>query len=131
MAGISGLPATQRLDLDLDPRVYLAGLALTVASALLIGMVPARQAWTGSPLQMIKNGLADPARRRFSLRDVLLVAQIAICALLVTASLVAVRGMRRALRWILRRHQAAGRDAGLDRPRRDWKGIGRSRSRRK
>ena len=87
----------QRLDLDLDPRVYLAGLALTVASALLIGMVPARQAWTGSPLQMIKNGLAEPARRRLSLRDVLLVAQVAICALLVTASLVAVRGMRRAL----------------------------------
>jgi predicted permease len=46
---------------------------------------------------MIKNGPAGPARRRFSLRDVLLVAQIAICALLVTASLVAVRGMRRAL----------------------------------
>ena len=97
VAGSPGLPGTQRLDLDLDPRVYLAGLALTVASALLIGMVPARQAWTGSPLQMIKNGPADPARRRFSLRDVLLVAQIAICTLLVTASLVAVRGMRRAL----------------------------------
>src|SRR6185503_1751883 len=32
-----------------------------------------------------------------SLRDALLVAQIAICALVVTASLVAVRGMRRAL----------------------------------
>lgn len=89
--------AYQRLDLDLDPRVYLAGLALTAASALLIGMVPARQAWAGSPLQMIKNGLADPARRRLSFRDVLLVAQIASCALLVTASLVAVRGMRRAL----------------------------------
>jgi hypothetical protein len=68
-----------------------------VASALLIGMVPARQAWAGSSLQIIKNGLADPARRRLSFRDVLLVAQIAICALLVTASLVAVRGMRRAL----------------------------------
>jgi predicted permease len=92
-----GWPGLRRLDLDLDPTVYLAGLALTVASALLIGMVPARQAWTGSPLQMIKNGPAGPARRRFSLRDVLLVAQIAICALLVTASLVAVRGMRRAL----------------------------------
>ena len=87
----------QRLDLDLDPRVYLAGLALTVASALLIGMVPARHAWAGSPLQTIKNGLADPARRRISLRDALLVAQVAICALLVTASLVAVRGMKRAL----------------------------------
>lgn len=102
LAALNRWPASlgsgyQRLDLDLDPRVYLAGLALTTASALLIGMVPARQAWAGSPLQMIKNGLADPARRRLSFRDVLLVAQIAICALLVTASLVAVRGMRRAL----------------------------------
>jgi hypothetical protein len=46
---------------------------------------------------MIKNGPADPARRRLSARDVLLVAQIAICTLLVTASLVALRGMRQAL----------------------------------
>src|SRR6185295_16535268 len=30
----------QRLDLDLDPLVYLAGLLLTVASAVLIGLVP-------------------------------------------------------------------------------------------
>ena len=102
LAALNRWPASvvsgqQRLDLDLDPLVHLAGLALTVASALLIGMVPARQAWTGSPLQMIKNGLAAPARRRLSLRDVLLVAQVAICALLVTASLVAVRGMWRAL----------------------------------
>jgi predicted permease len=94
----------ERLDLDLDPRVYLVGLALTVASALLIGMVPARRAWTGSPMQLIKNGLVDPAHRRFSLRDALLVAQIAVCALLVTTSLVAVRGMRRAL---------AGSSAGI------------------
>jgi predicted permease len=109
LAALNRWPASvaagqQRLDLDVDLRVYLAGLALTVAGALLIGMVPARQAWTGSPLRMIKNGMADPARRRFSLRDVLLVAQIAICALLVAASLVAVRGMRRAL---------AGSSAGI------------------
>jgi predicted permease len=84
----------QRLDLHLDPRVYLAGLVLTVASALVIGLVPARQAWTGSPMQLIKSGLDQ---RRSSVRDVLLVAQVAICALLVTASFVAVRGMRRAL----------------------------------
>ena len=102
LAALNRWPASltagyQRLELGMDPPAYLAGLALTVAGALLIGMVPARQAWTGSPLQMIKNGRTDAARRRFSLRDVLLVAQIAICALLVTASLVAVRGMRRAL----------------------------------
>ncbi len=87
----------ERLDLDLDPRVYLAGLALTAASALLIGMIPARRAWRGSPMQIIKIGLAEPAHRRLSLRDALLVAQFAICALVVTASIVAVRGMRLAL----------------------------------
>jgi predicted permease len=86
-----------RLDLDLDPLVYLAALALTVVSALLIGIVPARQAWTGSPMQVIKNGPAGPTRRGLSVRDMLLVAQISICTLVVTASLVAVRGMRRAL----------------------------------
>ena len=35
--------------------------------------------------------------RRFTLRDLLLVAQIAICAVLVTSSLVAVRGLARSL----------------------------------
>jgi predicted permease len=109
LAALNRWPASlgagyERLDLDLDPRVYLAGLVLTVTSALLIGMVPARQAWMGSPLQMIKNGLAAPAPQRVSFRDVLLVAQISICALLVAASLVAVRGMRRAL---------AGSSAGI------------------
>jgi predicted permease len=78
--------------------VYLAGLALTLGSAVLFGMVPARQAWHSSPLQMMKNGGSDAMHlRRFALRDLLLGAQIAICTLLVTASLLAVRGMVHAL----------------------------------
>ena len=78
--------------------MYLVGLALTLGSALLFGMVPARQAWRSSPLQMMKSGPAESTHlRRFALRDLLLGAQIAICTLLVTASLVAVRGMVRAL----------------------------------
>ena len=83
---------------SVDARVYLAGLAFTLGSALLFGMVPARQAWQSSPLQMMKSGPVDSMHlRRFALRDLLLGAQIAICTLLVTASLVAVRGMVRAL----------------------------------
>ncbi|MGB6877785.1 MAG: ABC transporter permease, partial [Candidatus Acidiferrales bacterium] len=79
-----------------DARVYLAGLALTLGSALLFGIVPARQAWQSSPLQIIKGGPAGSTHlRRFAVRDLLLGAQIAICTLLVTASLVAVRGMER------------------------------------
>jgi len=86
------------LEVSVDAGVYLAGLALTLGSALLFGMVPARQAWHSSPLQMMKGGSADAVHpRRLALRDLLLGAQIAICTLLVAASLVAVRGMLRAL----------------------------------
>ena len=86
------------LEVSVDARVYLAGLALTLGSAVLFGMVPARQAWHSSPLQMMKNGGSDAMHlRRFALRDLLLGAQIAICTLLVTASLLAVRGMVHAL----------------------------------
>ena len=87
-----------RLAVSVDARVYLAGLVFTLGSALLFGMVPAWQAWQSSPLQMMKGGTEDSMRlHRFALRDLLLGAQIAICTLLVTASLVAVRGMVRAL----------------------------------
>jgi predicted permease len=86
------------LTVNVDARVYLAGLAFTLGSALLFGMVPVWQTGQSSPLQMMKNGPAAAMRlRRFALRDLLLGAQIAICTLLVTASLVAVRGMVRAL----------------------------------
>jgi predicted permease len=61
-------------------------------------MIPARQVSQSSPLQAMKSGPVDSTPlRRFTLRDLLLGAQIAICTLLVTASLVAVRGMVRML----------------------------------
>jgi predicted permease len=84
------------MEVSVDARVCLAGVVLTLGSALLFGIVPARQAWQSSPLQMMKNGPLDLRHlRRFAMRDLLLGAQIAICTLLVTASLVAVRGMMR------------------------------------
>ena len=87
-----------RLAVSVDARVYLAALTFTLVSALLFGMIPARQVWQSSPLQAMKGGAAEPVpRHRFALRDLLLGAQIAVCMLLVTASLVAVRGMVRVL----------------------------------
>src|SRR6266446_6415464 len=81
-----------------DARVYLAALILILVSALLFGMIPARQVSQSSLLQAMKSGPVDSTPlRRFTLRDLLLGAQIAICTLLVTASLVAVRGMVRVL----------------------------------
>ena len=90
--------AEAHLAASVDTRVFLEGLALTLGSALLFGMVPAWQAWRSSPLQAMKSGPVDGMHlRRFALRDLLLGAQIAICTLLVMASLVAVRGMEHAL----------------------------------
>ena len=86
-------------DVSVDSRVYLVGLALTLGSALLFGMVPARQAWISSPLQVMKSGAREGTHPgRVALREILLGVQISICTLLVTASLVAVRGMENALR---------------------------------
>jgi predicted permease len=83
---------------SVDARVYLAALILTLVSALLFGMIPARQVSQSRPLQAMKSGPVDSTPLRwFTLRDLLLGTQIAICTLLVTASLVAVRGMVRML----------------------------------
>jgi predicted permease len=61
-------------------------------------MVPVRQVTRVDPWQMIRTGMsATTGMRRFTLRDLLLVTQIAICAVLVTSSLVAVRGLTRSL----------------------------------
>ncbi len=91
-------PFVDHLVVNLDARVYLAGMVFTLGSALLFGMVPALQVRQSSPLQIMKSVPVNSMHlRRFALRDLLLGAQIAICTLLVTASLVAVRGMVRAL----------------------------------
>jgi predicted permease len=98
LPGYGMISAYSDLPLRVDPKVYLVALILTLASGLLFAMIPATQVGQSNPLQAMKNGPVDSAPlRRFGLRDLLLGAQIAICMLLVTASLVAVRGMVRLL----------------------------------
>ena len=52
-----------------------------------------------NPYEVIKSGSTGSRRigRRITVRDLLLVVQIAICAVLVTSSMVAVRGLVRSL----------------------------------
>jgi len=81
-----------------DVTTYFVALALAVGSGLVFGMVPVRQVLRTDPWQMIRTGSAPVGGlRRFSLRDILLAVQIAICAVLVTSSLVAVRGLARSM----------------------------------
>lgn len=81
-----------------DVRTYVVALLLAVLSGLLFGLVPVRQVMQADPWQMIRSGISSTSgMKRFTMRDVLLVTQIAICAVLVTSSLVAVRGLARSL----------------------------------
>lgn len=80
-----------------DARTYIMALLLALFSGFLFGMMPVRQVMRSDPWQIIRTGMSSDALKRFSLRDVLLVVQIAICAVLVTSSLVAVRGLLRSL----------------------------------
>jgi predicted permease len=81
-----------------DAKVYGIALLLALVSGLLFGVVPVRQVLQANPYQVVKGGATGSLGRRLTARDVLLVVQIAVCAVLVTASLVAVRGLARSLR---------------------------------
>ena len=80
-----------------DARVYGVALILALVSGFLFGIVPVRQVLRTDPYQIIKSGSMGTAGRRITVRDLLLAVQIAICAVLVTSSMVAVRGLVRSL----------------------------------
>jgi len=107
---LAGMPLLRRLStwhpfpgapihvpVTMDGRIYAVALVLALASGCLFGIVPVRQVMRAHPYEVIKAGSTSQAGRRITVRDVLLVVQIALCAVLVTASLVAVRGLVRSV----------------------------------
>ncbi len=86
------------IPVTVDARICIVALALALFSGFLFGIVPVRQVLRARPYEIVKAGPGGVIGRRVTLRDVLLVVQIAICAVLVTASMVAVRGLLRSLK---------------------------------
>ena len=80
-----------------DTRVYLVAVLLTLVSGFFFGAVPIKQILRANPYEIVKAGSAGRTGGRLSFRDVLLIAQIAICAVLVTSSFVAMRSLARSL----------------------------------
>jgi len=85
------------MPVDPDATVYGVALLLSLVSGFLFGAVPIEQVLRTDPYQIIKSGSTGSVGRRLTARDLLLGAQIAICAVLVTSSMVAVRGLARSL----------------------------------
>jgi predicted permease len=92
---IAGVPL--HLPVAPDAKLYWFALGLALVSGFLFGIVPVRQVFRANPYEIVKAGLSARLGRRITVRDVLLVLQVALCAVLVTSSLVAVRGLVRSL----------------------------------
>jgi predicted permease len=80
-----------------DATVYGIALFLSLVSGFLFGAVPVSQLLRTNPYEVVKAGSTGRSGGRVTARDMLLAVQIAICAVLVTSSLVAVRGLHHAL----------------------------------
>jgi predicted permease len=85
------------LPVNPDANVYGVALLLTLASGFLFGAAPVRQVLRTDPYEVVKSGSLGRVGRGLTARDLLLGVQIAICAMLVTSSMVAVRGLLRSL----------------------------------
>jgi predicted permease len=81
------------LSVNPDFNVYVVAVLLALVSGLLFGAVPVRQVLHINPYGVVKAASSSRAGKWVSVREVLLIAQIAICAVLVTSSLVSVRGL--------------------------------------
>jgi len=92
---IPGIPIN--VPVNPDVRTYALAFLLALCSGVLFALVPVRQVMRADPWQIIRSGSVMGSLRRFTLRDILLALQISICAVLITASLVAVRGLARSL----------------------------------
>jgi predicted permease len=87
-----------QFDVDPDGRVFLFAFLASLATGLLFGLAPALRAWEADPALSLKGLTIRHGGRHWVARDILLPVQVALCCVLVTASLVAVRGLVRSLR---------------------------------
>jgi predicted permease len=84
-----------RFSVQLDKRVFLVSLAVSLLSAILCGLAPALQTTRTNLVTALKTADADiPGKRRLWSRNTLVICQIAASLALLTAALQMVRGFQ-------------------------------------
>lgn len=96
MGVLPALPVPIRLDLTLNPRVVLFSMGISLAAAMLFGLAPARQALRGDIVRNLHGAHATADRRRFRLRNGLVVAQVALSLMLVVTAFMFLRTVQNA-----------------------------------
>jgi len=79
------------------PSLYIVAFVISMLAGVLFGMMPLRQIFKSDPNDAIKSGSQSSGGRRWTLRDILLAAQIALCCVTVTAAFVSLRGLSRTM----------------------------------
>jgi len=85
-------------DISLDWRVFLFAAAGSLVAGGLFGSAPAWRASKSDPNMVLRGASATWGRSRLAFRDVLVVIQVALCFVLVSASLLSLRGLQQALK---------------------------------
>lgn len=87
-----------QFEIHTDLRVLLFSFAVSTAAGVVFGLAPARQAARADPAGMLKGQTnALPASRRWAFRDLLVVVQVALGFVLVSACVLSLRGLQQAL----------------------------------
>jgi predicted permease len=85
-------------DISLDWRVFLFAAAGSLVAGGLFGSAPAWRASKSDPNMVLRGASSTWGRSRLAFRDVLVVIQVALCFVLVSASLLSLRGLQQALK---------------------------------
>jgi len=80
-----------------DARVFFFALLVSVGTTLLFGLLPAMQSTKTDLVPALKNEAASEKLRHWHLRDYMVTAQVALCALLLVCSVLVVKSLRKAL----------------------------------
>jgi predicted permease len=97
LAGVQPtLPVPVSIELQLNPRVLLFAVGVSLAAAVVFGLAPARQALGGHVVGNLYGAYATADRRRFRLRNTLVVAQVALSLMLVVTAFMFLRTLQNA-----------------------------------
>ena len=86
-----------QFNITVDWRVFLFALAGSIVAAGLAGFAPAWRASRTDPNAAVRGASATLGHSRLAFRDVLVVIQVALCFVLVSASFLSLRGLQHAL----------------------------------
>ncbi|HEY6293656.1 MAG TPA: ABC transporter permease [Terriglobia bacterium] len=86
-----------QFDVNPDWRVFLFACAVSIVAGALFGCAPAWRASKTDANAVLNGSIMSWGRRRLAFRDVLVVLQVALCFVLVSACLMSLRGLQQAL----------------------------------